>query len=253
LRTFWERIARTARLSAPGAASGQFMAQMGLFLSPYQTNPLNLDPLRTILIDTVDFERLRAESPVRLIVAATNLRTEEARLFTNREITADVLLASACLPMMHHAVRLEGDAYWDGGFTANPPILPIVERARAHETLLVRLMEVGSAAPPSSAPEITAHMHRLAFNRPLADELAQLKLLHRLAAELSTTPHRLLRNAGRHRLHEIDGPQWLDARLRAQWASPGPGVIEAMHGHGRRAADHWLRRKTEPEPQTSPQ
>lgn len=253
LRAFWERVARTTRLSGPGTASGQFMASLGFFLSPYQLNPLNFDPLRTILDDVVNFERLRTASPVRLIVAATNLRTEQARLFGAEELTVDVLLASSCLPMLHHAVHLDGDPYWDGGFSANPPLLPILKQARAHETLLVRLLEVGSAEPPASAPEITARLHRLAFNRPLADELDKLSLLRELAAELSTTPHGLLRKAGRHQLHEIDAGAWLDARLKAQWANPGPGVIEALFGHGSRAGEHWLRHGTPAPGQTSPQ
>ncbi len=253
LRAFWERVARSTRLSGPGAASGQFMASLGLFLSPYQLNPLNLDPLRIILDEMVDFERLRTQSPVRLILSATNLRTEQARLFSGPDITLDVLLASSCLPMLHHAVRIDGDPYWDGGFTANPPVLPIVERAHAQETLLVRLLEVGSSSPPASAPEITARLHRLAFNRPLADELDRLALLRALAGELNSPPHKLLRNAGRHRLHEIDASDWLDARLMAQWANPGPGVIEALFEHGRGAAEHWLRQKAaEPRESSDP-
>ena len=257
LRTFWERVARTARMSGAGTASGQFMASFGLFLSPYQTNPLNLDPLRKILEDVVDFGQLRSESPVRLIIAATNLCTEEARLFGAPEITVDVLLASSCLPMLHHAVFVDGDPYWDGGFTANPPLLPIVEQARAAETLLVRLMEVGMTSPPSSAPDITARVHQIAFNRPLTDELAQLELLRRLAADLTASPNRLLRSAARHRLHEIDANAHLDARLKAQWANPGPGVIEAMFTHGREAAQAWLEQDAPltdtPDAQTSPQ
>lgn len=240
LGAFWTEVGRAGRLSGAGLAPGTLMAAFGAFLSPYQTNPLNLDPLRRILTDLVDFERLAKASPVRLVVSATNLRTEKTRLFDETSLGIDAVLASACLPMLHHAVWIDGDPYWDGGFSANPPVLPVLKRSQADETLLVRLIEVGSDTPPARVPEITAHVHRLAFNRPLTDELDRLALFARMGKELGGNAPALLRRAARHRLSEIDAARHLDQRLRAQAVRPSPDVIGALFSRGRAAAGAWL-------------
>ncbi|MGA7999553.1 MAG: patatin-like phospholipase family protein, partial [Bradyrhizobium sp.] len=107
------------------------MDLMGRLLSPYDLNPLALNPLRAILADNINFERL-ANAPIRLFITATNVRTGRGRIFRNAEITADVLLASACLPTMFQAIEIDGEPYWDGGYAGNPTLTPLVRESDAH-------------------------------------------------------------------------------------------------------------------------
>ncbi len=141
LDQLWREIAALARFS-PLRAGG--MSQMAAdfaaqLLSPYQLNPLGLNPLRQILERLVDFERLRRERSLALFIAATDLRSARARIFRNVELSPDVVLASACLPQLHQAVAIDGEVYWDGGFVSNPPLLPLVEHCAARDLLLVQI------------------------------------------------------------------------------------------------------------------
>jgi NTE family protein len=107
-------------------------------LSPYDLNPTNVNPLRDLLEESIDFELLK-QSSIKLFIMATNVRTGLPRVFRNEQMHADVLLASACLPLMHQAVEIDGDAYWDGGFFGNPLLTPIIRESPAPDTLLVQI------------------------------------------------------------------------------------------------------------------
>src|SRR5918911_3444659 len=131
--------------------------------SPYDLNPLDFDPLRRALEDVIDFERLPQAPPVRLFVAATHINTAQARIFRTPEITAETVLASACLPLLQKAVEIDGEAYWDGGYSANPALTPLVQECRAADILLVQLAPMEQRTVPRSAPEIIARAKNIAF------------------------------------------------------------------------------------------
>ena len=134
LEAYWRRVSRAAAFSplqrspldrlmgrwtldtSPAYVAMDLMSRV---LSPYDLNPLGFNPLRTILAESIDFDRL-ARSPIKLFITATNVRTGRGRIFRNAEITADVLLASACLPTMFQAIEIDGEPYWDGGYAGNP-------------------------------------------------------------------------------------------------------------------------------------
>ncbi len=142
LARFWERLSLAAPLRLGGivdAAMSSAVHLSGRMLSPYQFNPFGLDPLRRLLAEEVDFDRLRRDPPLHLMIAATRVRDGKLRLFREREITLDAILASACLPHIHHAVEIDGEAYWDGGFSANPPLRKLVRESRTDDVLLVQL------------------------------------------------------------------------------------------------------------------
>src|SRR4051812_8266384 len=107
-------------------------------LSPYQFNPLRLNPLRDLLAQEVDFEALRTRSAVRLLVSATRVQDGALRVFRAKAISREVVLASACLPRFHHAVDIHGEAHWDGGYAANPPLVSLVGASRISDVLLVQ-------------------------------------------------------------------------------------------------------------------
>src|ERR1700730_435893 len=144
-------------------------------LSPYDLNPLGLNPLRTILAESIDFTRL-PHSPIKLFVTATNVRTGRGRIFRNGEITADVLLASACLPTMFRAIEIDGDPYWDGGFAGNPTLTPLVRESDAHDTILVQINPRERPDRPRTANEILNRLNEVSFNSPLMKELRMIAL-----------------------------------------------------------------------------
>jgi NTE family protein len=114
-------------------------AKMTRWMSAEQINPLGLDPLRDILDQSIDFERFTSSSGPKFYVSATDVEARRARIFSRKEISRDVILASACLPHLHRAISIEGRAYWDGGLTANPPLWPLVRYASAKQIVLIRL------------------------------------------------------------------------------------------------------------------
>ena len=156
------------------------MDLMGRLLSPYDLNPLALNPLRAILAENINFERL-ANAPIRLFITATNVRTGRGRIFRNAEITADVLLASACLPTMFQAIEIDGEPYWDGGYSGNPTLTPLVRESDAHDTILVQINPRERPELPRTANEILNRLNEISFNSPLMKELRMMALLRQVA------------------------------------------------------------------------
>ena len=148
--------------------------------SPYDLNPRGTNPLREILADCVDFGRA-AKSSIRLFVTATNVRTGRGRVFRNSELTPDVLLASACLPTLFQAIEIDGEAYWDGGYSGNPTITPLVRECASHDTLLVAVNPVERQGTPRSAREILDRLNEVSFNATLLKELRMIALLRQVA------------------------------------------------------------------------
>jgi NTE family protein len=134
LDAFWHGV---ARVSAPSGAL-QLFEVMSRFLSPYQLNPFNHNPLRELIRQAIDFERLRQCSAIKLFLSATNVRTGKIKVFTDREITADCVLASACLPFLYQAVEIEGEHHWDGGYMGNPALFPLIYSCQSRDILCTR-------------------------------------------------------------------------------------------------------------------
>jgi NTE family protein len=243
----WREIGRLAQLS-PLRAGGltqmaaDFAAQ---YLSPYQLNPLGANPLRAVLERLVDFERLRAADTPRLFIAATSVATGCARIFRNPELGVDAVLASACLPQVHPAITIDGEPYWDGGFSANPPLVALVEGSPGRDLVLVQINPLRAERTPRTPLEIRNRMAEIAFGRPLAEEL---ECLRRAAgssgspiAWLSTRRRRLLR----HRLHTIDGSAELSRLDPRTKMDPTWPLLQELRARGWMAADTWLRGRGE--------
>ena len=202
--------------------------------SPYDLNPLKFNPLRDLLAKTVDFDRLAA-SPVKVFVTATNVHSGRGRIFRSAEITPDVLLASACLPTLFQAVEIGGEAYWDGGFTGNPTITPLVRESDAVDIILVQINPLERAETPRSAADILNRMNEVAFNSPLLKELRMIALLRQVADPGTGEGGRW----ASMRMHRImtDTLSYLDAssKLNAEWA-----FLSLLRNEGRHAADAFL-------------
>ena len=195
LENFWQRVSRAAALSPlQRTPVDRFMRRWTLdtspayilmdltsrLLSPYALNPLDFNPLRRILAESIDCHRL-AHSPIKLFITATSVRTGRGRIFRNAEITADVLLASACLPTMFRAVEIDGEPYWDGGFTGNPTITPLVRETDAHDSILVQINPRERSDTPRTAADILNRINEISFNSPLMKELRMIALLRQVA------------------------------------------------------------------------
>ena len=195
LDRYWERVSRAAAFSPLQRSpldrlmgrwtfdtSPLYIAMdlMSRVLSPYDLNPLGLNPLRSILAESIDFERL-VRSPIKLFVTATNVHTGRGRIFRNAEITAEVLLASACLPTMFRAVEIDGEPYWDGGYAGNPTITPLIRESDAHDTILVQINPRERPETPRSAADILNRINEISFNSPLMKELRMIALLRQVA------------------------------------------------------------------------
>jgi len=195
LNTFWERVSHSARFSPIRRSPmdvmlGRWTLDTSPFylafdlasrvFSPYDLNPRGTNPLRDVLADSVDFSQV-ANSSIRLFVTATNVRTGRGRVFRNAEITPDVLLASACLPTLWQAIEIEGEPYWDGGYSGNPTITPLVRECTSRDTLLVAVNPVERPGTPRSAREILDRLNEVSFNATLLKELRMIALLRQVA------------------------------------------------------------------------
>jgi NTE family protein len=249
LNEYWRRVARAAAFSplqrspldrlagrwtvdtSPAYFAFDLMSRM---LSPYDLNPFDLNPLRSILAESIDFERLSC-SPIKLFVTATRVRTGRGRIFRNPEITADVLLASACLPTMFRAVEIEGEAYWDGGYAGNPTITPLVRESDAHDTILVQINPIERPNPPRSAAEILDRLNEISFNSPLAKELRMIALLRQVADPGTGEGARWAQMRAHLIKSDLLAQFGASSKLNAEWE-----FIELLRDEGRRAASEFL-------------
>jgi len=158
---------------------------LALAVSPYYMNPVGINPLRFILDESVDFSHL-ADSPIKLFITATNVRTGRGRVFRNGELSTDVLLASACLPTMFQAIEIEGDPYWDGGYSGNPTITPLVRECDTRDIILVQINPVERTGTPKTACEIQNRLNEISFNAVLLKELRMIALLHKKMRKMSS-------------------------------------------------------------------
>jgi NTE family protein len=211
-----------------------FTDLMSRLLSPYDLNPLGLNPLRQVLAESIDFERL-ARSPIKLFITATRVRTGRGRIFRNAEITADVLLASACLPTMFRAVEIDGEPYWDGGFAGNPTITPLIRESDAHDTIFVQINPTDRPDAPRSASEILNRLNEISFNSALMKELRMIALLRQAADPGSGEGARWAEMRTHRIMSETLAELGASSKLNAEWE-----FVLMLRNEGRSAASQFI-------------
>ena len=250
LREFWQAVSRAGMASpirrspldiltgnwsldhSPGYIAMDLMTRL---VSPYQLNPLNLNPLRDIVAAHIDFERVRQCDQLKLFVAATNVRTGKQRVFRREEMSFDAVMASACLPFMFQAVEIDGEAYWDGGYMGNPALFPLMEECSARDILLVQINPIRREELPTSASAIMNRLNEITFNAALIKEVRMIALLKHALEEQG------IENCYQQALfHRISGDQALDnlsvsSKLNSEWP-----FLCHLFEQGREAAEHWL-------------
>ncbi|GAB3625822.1 patatin-like phospholipase family protein [Pandoraea terrae] len=253
LQDFWETVASKAPFyfmpqpathqdamhASPGPAV-HAMLSLTRFFSPYQLNPFDINPLRDILASQVDFERLRASCPTRLFIAATQVSTGTLRLFRTRQLTLEAVLASACLPSIHHAVTIDGEAYWDGGLVANPPLFPLLTHCSSSDTIVVLLHPAHRPKVPALADEIWHRLNEISFSSAFFAELQSLWLAKREVARWPFSVGRLERRLRRFRFHLIDAQELMNQLSTLSKLNAHPSFINALRDEGCRRAEAWL-------------
>jgi NTE family protein len=249
LEGFWRKVSDAALLSpfrrtpldvllgrwtldnSPLFIAADMMARV---FSPYDLNPLGANPLRDILGAAIDFAEL-SRAPIKLFVTATNVRTGRGRVFRNGDLNPDVLLASACLPTLFQAIEIDGEPYWDGGYSGNPTITPLVRECRSHDTIIVQINPVDRPGTPRSARDILNRLNEVSFNAVLLKELRMIALLRKVARSGDDESA----NWARMRVHRIASDVMMDlgysSKLNAEW-----DFLIMLRDEGRRAAEAFL-------------
>jgi NTE family protein len=225
--------------------AAQAMMQWTRLLSPYSLNPLNLNPLRKLLLSQVDFERLRASAGPQLFIAATNANTGQLRLFKREEISVEVALASACLPMLMQAVEIDGEPYWDGGYAANPALLPLVCETEAPDLLILTLNPRVFGPLPRTVGQIQQRALEIGFNACFLHELRWLQQLQQLAREGTWRGWGWRRRVAALRVHVIEADEQLAGLPMHTKLIPHRPFLETLRDRGRLHARQWLAQQGE--------
>ncbi|MEM7225164.1 MAG: patatin-like phospholipase family protein [Pseudomonadota bacterium] len=250
LAHFWERVAEVGQLSPirrhpfdwVGEAWGlepfnymMFNAMSRLF-SPYQLNPFNWNPLREILEQQIDFERLARSCGVKLFISATNVRSGKNRVFHHNELSPEVLLASACLPFLFQAVEIDGEAYWDGGYMGNPAIYPLIYQCSTSDVAIVQINPVEREEVPTSAVEILDRVNEISFNSTLMREMRAIAFVTKLIDQGALKA----KGYKRMNIHLIEDVEDMKDLGVASKLSPEPELLLKLRDLGRNAAERWL-------------
>ncbi|MDZ5646884.1 patatin-like phospholipase family protein [Nitrospirillum sp. BR 11828] len=251
LRSFWTKVGEAGRTSpikrswlsrlrgswrvddSPGYA---WINLMNMLVSPYQSNPLGINPLRGILKELVDFDRVRTGCGIDLYLSATNVETGKVKIFRNRDITIDAVLASACLPQMFQAVEIEGEFYWDGGFMGNPSLWPIAYENESHDIIVVQINPLVRKGVPKTPFEIADRVNEITFNASLMREMRSIRFVARMieSGELTSDQYKALR------MHVIENDEALADMHASSKLNAEPEFLQYLFTKGRETADCWL-------------
>ena len=233
-RSLWDRFAGRWSLDlSPSYVLSQYFTRT---FSPYQFNPFDMNPLRDIVARCFDFDVINAADRPRLFLGATNVRTGRPKVFRQPQITADTVMASACLPFLFKAVEIDGEAYWDGGYMGNPPLFPLIDETEARDIILVQINPFRRDAIPTSAAEIENRLNEITFNGSLIKELRSVAYLWELIHH-----EQLDRAAYRDaRLHMIEAEEAMQALSASSKLNAERAFLKHLRETGWNAADAWL-------------
>ncbi len=251
LEVFWRAVSDAARFSPlqrspidilfgnwslENSLAYMWLDMSAKMFSPYDLNPAGDNPLAAILDDVVDFKALN-ESPAKLFITATNVETGQGRVFRNPDITVDVLLASACLPTIYKAIEIDGVPYWDGGYSGNPSLGPLVRECGSDDTVLVQINPVKRSGVPKSSRDIANRLNEVSFNSSLMKELRMISILRKDAPEHVCEASKW----GAMRMHCIASEAMLEldhtSKLNAEW-----DFMTMLRDMGRDAAGNFLKK-----------
>jgi NTE family protein len=249
LRTYWQRVSalsarglfRPSLIDKANPSFGLentpgfwFLEPMTHFVSPYQMNPFNYNPLKDLMKEVINFDRLRAQTAVKLFICATDVQTAKVKIFGNKELRVEHVLASTCLPLLMQAVEIDGEYYWDGSFAGNPAIYPLVYECEARDIVLVHITPSKRPGVPTTSLSIMNRMQEISFNTSLIREM-------RMIASYNKLIDRGQMGGGKRMLmHVIEAEEFIrtfswSSRLNADW-----DFLTHLCNMGRAQADQWL-------------
>jgi NTE family protein len=255
LNDFWQSVSRASGQWAPvkrtpwdavlGSFAGDnsiafqaFKAMTGAF-SPYQLNPYNLNPLRDLLVKHVDFAALQDCRHTKLFLSATNVRTGRVKVFNTPEITADVVMASACLPQLFQAVEIAGEHYWDGGYMGNPVLFPLFYETESRDVIIIHINPIERDGVPTRAPEIEDRVNEISFNSSLIKELRAVAFVQKLLDDGWLKDE--YRDKLKHVLiHSVRADKALADLSVGSKFSVDWGFLTGLRDRGRATASAWL-------------
>lgn len=249
LASFWTGVGKQMPIGMVTQGDGdaislspasKLLANWAGYFSPSQLNPLDLNPLRELIAGQIDFDRLRAASPFKLFVGATQANTGKLRVFRENELTIDMLLASACLPKIHHAVDIDGEPYWDGGYSANPAVFPLFYDCDSSDVLLVLLSPLQRDGTPRTVEEIEARIVELAFSAHFMREMRMFVHAAEFSSPTFLTMGRLERRLQKVRFHMIDSSQLVSLQRSETKLLAHTPFLELLRDQGRARATAWL-------------
>jgi NTE family protein len=250
LERFWTAVADSAPFALLSgsldddnltlAPAFQAMLQWSRYLSPEALNPFDHNPLRDIIVGQFDFDRLRRDGRIKLFVAATHANSGKLRIFNNSDLSADAVMASACLPTIYRPVEIDGEPYWDGGFAANPAVFPLFYDCQADDIMLILLSPLSFASTPQSAEEIKNRVLELAFNSTFLREMRMFTHLRKMLGQRWPVLGRFERHLMRTRFHLIEAPERLAQLHPATRMAANADFFATLRDLGRAAAESWL-------------
>lgn len=212
------------------------MDQLSRLMSPYQLNPLNLNPLIDVLSETVDFERVRQCDILKLFISATNVETGKVKVFDRKQLTAEMVMASACLPLVFQAVEIDGVPYWDGGYMGNPVLFPFHSHTDCADIVVVQINPIVRKDAPQTAHDIMNRINEISFNGSLLKELRSIEFVSRLIREgkLSADEYR---DTHIHIIENQDAmiPMGASSKMNVEWK-----FLCHLRDLGRDTASVWL-------------
>jgi NTE family protein len=216
-----------------------FMGFLTRVLSPYEFNSANFNPLREVVEQSIDFDVLkRPDCPVKLFLSATNVRTGKVKIFAGEEISASAVMASACLPTIFHAVEIDGEAYWDGGYMGNPALFPLIYGCKSTDIVIVHINPLFRKEVPRAASDIMNRINEISFNSSLMREMRAVSFVTRLV-----TQKRIVGEELKHMLlHSIADDEFMGALSSTSKYNADWDFLIFLRDQGRKCADDWLAR-----------
>jgi len=219
-----------------------FNNAMSQWLSPYQSNPLDINPLRKLLQAEIDFPAIAALQLPKTFVSATHVNTGQAEIFSGKRLTLQAVMASTCLPTLFQAVEIGGQSYWDGGFSSNPSLLPLISECSSRDIIVVQINPLRRPEVPHTPHDIMDRVNELTFNASLLAQMRTIDFINRLLADGR------LQEGAKYKsllLHRIDGGEALENLPSSSKMSADGAMIEKLFEMGQGAAKRWLRRHFE--------
>lgn len=256
LRKFWEMISEAGEkysllkispleqllgIKMENSMSYFILDIMSKIFSPYQLNPFNFNPLRDIIKESVDFDKIKKSKVLKVFFSATNVKTGKIKVFENKDISLDTVMASACLPFVFQAVKVKDDYFWDGGYMGNPAIFPLIYNSDCKDILIIHINPIYRDQVPESAADILNRMNEISFNSSLMREMRAISFVSKLL-DNGWIKDEYKKSMKRLYIHAVRADVAMQSFSVASKMNTERGFISQLYDEGRRQGSSWLKK-----------